>query len=153
MQRTKSFGATALSPTTALRPLAFVPLSNAPTTFYRQHHVVEAPAIDEREFRPAWRVKTKLMLLVECGRIDRRQFEVAMAFKGWCEVIGRQRTSAWLAMRVDGGRRPEGLVTTHQIDAARRLHNASLALGRERMALLYWAAIVRRAAMKPPRAA
>lgn len=52
------------------------------------------------------------------------------------------RTLAWLARASHGGRRPEGLVITHQIDAARRLHNASLALGRERMTLLYWAAIV-----------
>jgi hypothetical protein len=113
-------------------------LSNAPSGFYRQHHVVEARAIDEREFRPAWRIKTKLMLLLECERIDRRQLEAGLAFRGWCEAIGRQRTSAWLAVRVDGGRRPDGLVTPHQIDAAHHLHNASLALGRERMKLLYW---------------
>lgn len=68
--------------------------------------------------------------------------EAAPAFGSWYKAIGRQRTLAWLAPCVDGGRRPEGLVTTHQIDAARRLHNASLALGRERMTLLYRAAIV-----------
>jgi hypothetical protein len=111
----KSFGSSLSSCVGKPIPVGLptVPLSIAPTTFYRQHHVVEAPAIDEREFRPAWRVKTKLMLLVECSRIDRRQLEAAMAFKGWCEVIGRQRTSAWLAVRVDGGRRPEGLVSEH----------------------------------------
>jgi hypothetical protein len=54
---------------------------------------VEAPAIDEREFRPAWRVKTKLMLLREFGRIARRQLEAAVSFKSWCEAIGRQRRS------------------------------------------------------------
>jgi hypothetical protein len=125
------------APTLTIAPV----VSNAPTAFYRQHRTVEAPAIDEREFRPAWRVKTKLMLLVECGRIDRHQLEAAMAFKGWCEVIGRQRTSAWLAVRVDGGRRPEGLVSEHQIDAARRLAGATTALGRERIRLLHWALI------------
>jgi hypothetical protein len=75
---------------------------------------------------------TKLMLLVECERIDHRQIEAALAFRGGCEAIGRRRTSAWLALRVDGGRRPEGLITAHQIDAAHLLHNASLALGRDR---------------------
>lgn len=135
--RNKSFSAPALSPTAAVAPqsLAF---SNAPTDFYRQHHTVEAPAIDEREFRPGWRVKTKLMLLLETGRIDRRQFEAAAAFKGWCEAVGRQRTSTWLAVRVDGGRRPEGLISTHQIDSARRLHDAGMALGRDRVKLLFW---------------
>jgi hypothetical protein len=78
------------------------------------------------------------MLLLECERIGRRELEAPVAFRGWCEVIGRQRTSAWLAVRVDGGRRPEGLVTAHQIDAAHRLHNTSVALARERMKLLYW---------------
>jgi hypothetical protein len=116
-------------------------VSNAPTAFYRQHHRVEAPAIDEREFRPAWRVKTKLMLLLECDRIDRRQLEAATAFKGWCEAIGRQRTSTWLAVRVDSGRRPDGLITTNQIDAAGRLADATRTLGRERIRLLHWSLI------------
>lgn len=57
------------------------------------------------------------------------------------QLVQGDRPAAYLGLAcpvVDGGRRPEGLVTTHQIDAARRLHNASLALGRERMTLLYW---------------
>lgn len=62
--------------------------------------------------------------------------EAAPAFRSWHAHLGLACPC------VDGGRRPEGLVITHQIDAARRLHNASLALGRERMTLLYWAAIV-----------
>ena len=90
----------------------------------------DAPSLNDR-------VKSKLMLLVECERIDRHQLESALAFRGWCEAIGRRRTSAWLALRVDGGRRPEGVVTAHQIDAAQCLHNASLALGPARMKLLY----------------
>ena len=64
--------------------------------------------------------------------------EAAPAFRSWYKAIGGQRTLAWLAPCVDGGGWPEGLVTTHQIDAARRLHNARLALGRERMTRLYW---------------
>lgn len=59
--------------------------------------------------------------------------EAAPAFRSWHAHLGLACPC------VDGGRRPEGLVTTN---AARRLHNASLALGRERMTLLYWAAIV-----------
>ena len=81
------------------------------------------------------------MLLIETGRIDRRQLEAAAAFKGWCEAVGRQRTSAWLAVRVDSGRCPEGLISTYQIDAACRLHDASQALGTERARLLVWALV------------
>lgn len=121
------------------QPLGFV--SNAPTTFYRQHHTVEAPAVNEREFRPAWRVKTKLWLLLECARIDRRQLEAALAFRGWIEAIGRQRSSTWLALHVDGGRQPEGVIAAHQLDAARHLHDAGQALGTDRLKLLYWAVV------------
>jgi hypothetical protein len=74
----KTFGSAPAS--LACSPVPVVTVSNGPSAFYRQHHVVEAPAIDEREFRPAWRVKTKLMLLIETGRIDRRQLEAAAAF-------------------------------------------------------------------------
>jgi hypothetical protein len=139
--RSKSFSAPVLSPaTTAVpQPLAFV--SNAPSAFYRQHHVVEAPAINEREFRPAWRVKSRLILLVEYERIDRRQLEAAVAFKGWCEAVGRLKSSTWLAVRVDGGRSPENLIAPNQLDAARRLDAARLALGRDRIKLLFWAIV------------
>jgi hypothetical protein len=113
-------------------------VSNAPTAFYRQHHVVEAPAIDEREFRPAWRVKTKLMLLVECARIDRRQLEAAAAFKAGARPSAGSAPRTWLGLRVDGGRWSDGLVTEWQLDAARRLRDAGLALGNERAKLLIW---------------
>jgi hypothetical protein len=135
----KSFGSAPASLACSAAPV--LSGSNGPTAFYRQHHVVEAPGIDEREFRPAWRVKTKLMLLVEFGRIDRRQLEAAAAFKGWCEAIGHQRTSTWLGLRVDGGRWPDGPVTVRQLDCARRLHDASEALGAERARLLIWALV------------
>lgn len=111
--------------------------SNAPSEHYRQHRVVEAPAVDAHEFRPGWRVKSKLWLLLECERIDRRQLEAALAFRDWCEAVGRQRGSAWLAARVDGGLRPGGgLITEHQLDAARRLRDAAAALGDGRMNIL-----------------
>jgi len=77
------------------------------------------------------------MMLLECARIDHGKLEAAAAFKHWCETMGRQRTSPWLAVRVDGGRRPNGLITTGQIDAARRLAGA-VVLGRERVKLLHW---------------
>jgi hypothetical protein len=33
---------------------------SAPTALYRQHHDVEAPHVDDRHFRQAWRVLTRL---------------------------------------------------------------------------------------------
>jgi hypothetical protein len=44
-------------------------------------------------------------------------------------------------VRVDSGRCPEGLISTYQIDAACRLHDASQALGTERARLLVWALV------------
>jgi hypothetical protein len=75
---------------------------------------------------------------LECGRIDRRQLEAAMEFRSWCEAVGRQRTSTWLGLRVDGGRWSNGLVTEWQLDAARRLRDAGLAPGNQRTKLLCW---------------
>jgi hypothetical protein len=138
---TKSFGLVSAPSRPAAVPDPALTVSNAPTDFYRQHHTVEAPAIDEREFRPAWRVKSRLMMLVEYGRIDRRQLEAAAAFKGWCEAVGRHKSSAWLAVRVDGGRCPDGLIAPNQLEAARRLDAARLALGRDRVKLLFWAIV------------
>jgi hypothetical protein len=33
---------------------------SGPSAHFRQHHDVEAPCVDDRHFRPAWRVLTRL---------------------------------------------------------------------------------------------
>ena len=43
--------------------------SNAPGSFFRQHHEVEGPEVSARAFRPAWRVRTKLDQLALEGKI------------------------------------------------------------------------------------
>jgi hypothetical protein len=57
---------------------SFTP-SNAPSRFYRQHHEVEAPEVNERAFRPAWRVRTQLDRLLLDGLITGFEWRVA----GW----------------------------------------------------------------------
>jgi hypothetical protein len=51
--------------------------SNAPTSFFRQHHEVEAPEVSERAFRPAWRVRTRLDRLLFEGAITPWEFRIA----------------------------------------------------------------------------
>jgi len=53
--------------------------SNAPNRFYRQHHEVEAPQVDEKAFRPAWRVRTQLDKLLLDGLISPYEWRIA----GW----------------------------------------------------------------------
>jgi hypothetical protein len=55
------------------------PSSNAPNRFYRQHHQVEDPQVDEKAFRPHWRVRTQLDKLALEGKISGFEWRVA----GW----------------------------------------------------------------------
>jgi hypothetical protein len=51
--------------------------SNAPNQFARQHHEVEAPQVDERAFRPAWRIRTQIDKLALEGKIGGFEWRVA----------------------------------------------------------------------------
>jgi hypothetical protein len=59
-------------------PESFVS-SNAPNRFFKQHHEVEAPQVDERAFRPAWRIRTQIDKLALEGKITGFEWRVA----GW----------------------------------------------------------------------
>jgi hypothetical protein len=109
-------------------------VQNSPLPHYQQHHRVEPPRIDAREFRPGWRVKTRLAALFENDKISREAFVAGMAWKGWVEQVGHVRVQSWAA------RISRGLVlkipSSRQLDSACSLQDAARALGQKRVNLL-----------------
>jgi hypothetical protein len=64
---------------------------SAPSAAYRQHHDVEAPRVDERHFRPAWRVLTRLDGLLADHVIPSAEWHVAADFR---ELVDQVRCRA-----------------------------------------------------------
>jgi hypothetical protein len=106
--------------------------SNSPSTFYRQHHQVEAPAIDQREYRPGWRVKTGLDGLLAAGAITPRQWQAAIGFRLVHEraSLRSTRVSTWSAVYVDRHcRRPHDERSQASLDAGAWIERVKAALG------------------------
>jgi len=115
------------------------PPTSAPTREYHRHHVVEAPRIDAEVFHPAFRVKTRLAGLAEAGKIDRRELEAAVTWRGWCEAIGRLPVQSW-EIRVQRSLF-NGTPSPAQATAAAQLRDAAAVLGPERTRLLEWSVV------------
>ena len=116
------------------------PPTSSPTREYRAHHVVEAPRIDAEVFHPAFRVKTRLVGLAEAGRIDRRELEAAVTWRGWCEAIGRLPVQSW-EIRVQRSLLG-GTPSPVQGDAPPpNCATSAAALGSERTRLLEWSVV------------
>jgi len=114
-------------------PAAALPPSNAPTPEYRRHHAVEAPVIDEHEFRPGWRRRTRLDQLVDAGAINIREYRAALGFRRTYEAAyrGTLAASTWDRVFVDRGCRRAAVaeMTEHQAAALTRLAEIRAALG------------------------
>jgi hypothetical protein len=54
---------------------------SAPSALYRQHHDVEAPRVDDRHFRPAWRVLTRLDGLLADKAITAAEWHAAADYR------------------------------------------------------------------------
>jgi hypothetical protein len=61
---------------------------SAPSALYRQHHDVEAPRVDDRHFRPAWRVLTRFDGLLADPAITAAEWHAAADFR---ELVDRVR--------------------------------------------------------------
>jgi hypothetical protein len=106
--------------------------SNSPSTFYRQHHSVEAPAVDRHEFRPHWRVKTGLDGLLAAKLITPRQWRAAVAFRAAYEraMRGAVQVGRWGAVYVDPHcRQPRPERSEAELDAAGLVRGVEAALG------------------------
>jgi hypothetical protein len=111
---------------------AAVIASNSPSPFYRQHHAVEAPRVDEHEFRLGWRRRTRLDVLLAAGAINGREYRRAVAFRSLCEAAysGATARSNWHKVFVDRGcRSPAPELTERQAAALARLAEIRAVLG------------------------
>jgi hypothetical protein len=106
--------------------------SNSPSTFYRAHHQVEAPAVDQWEYRPGWRVKTGLDGLLAAGLINGREYRLATEFRRLYEMAhrGAMGGSTWEKVFTDRHcRRPQLERSESEIDALARVRRIEHALG------------------------
>jgi hypothetical protein len=106
--------------------------SNAPSTEYRRHHRVEAPAVDQWEYRPGWRVKTGLDGLLEKGLINGPEYHRALRFRRSYEAAhrGAMGGSTWGKVFTDPHcRRPQPEPTERELDAVARVRMVERSLG------------------------
>lgn len=129
---TRSFTASVARPAPAVVPVV---ISSRPTPQFVRHHDVAAPQVDATAFRQGWRIRSRLDGLLECGRIDREQWDAAIVWRRWNEVSSRSRAQHYEA-RVDVSAGPNDGGMGRRIDAASRLRAADAALGVRRVRLL-----------------
>jgi hypothetical protein len=113
-------------------PHAAIPSSNQPTIEFRQHHAVEAPAIDHRENRPGWRVKSRLDGLLAAKLITTTEYHRALSFRRLYETAskGVAASSVWNRSFVDPHcRAPAPEMGERQAAALARLAQIRTAIG------------------------
>jgi hypothetical protein len=128
-----------------------------PDKFYTQHHAVEAPVIDDTEFRQYWRVHTRLDTLLADRAISIHEWRAGQAFRSIAHTVLATSwpTSKWLDSGRGGGGIDYVLVARH--DAISRLHELHRDLGGFAIDLLEahivddesWSAIGRRLRVHP----
>lgn len=108
-------------------------ISNSPSVEYRHHHEAEAPTIDDREFRPAWRRRSRLDKLLTSGAISPEQYRAGLAFRDSYEAAfaGSVRVPDLLAVRLDKHccRRSAPELSERQAQALTRLRVMEGSLG------------------------
>ena len=113
---------------------------SAPSALYRQHHDVEAPRVDARHFRQAWRVLTRLDGLLADHAITSAEWHAAADFRELWDQVAR---SALLrspigraSMGIAGHRAFDGSLAG-ELDAHNRLREIRRRLGAFACTLLY----------------
>ena len=81
----------------------------APSAWYRQHHEVEAPRVDDRHFRPAWRVLTRLDGLLADRAITAAEWHAAADYRELVDQVARGTDPLADRTRLDRDRRAPGL--------------------------------------------
>ena len=100
-----------------------------PNAHFRQHHNVAAPRVDESHFHPAWRVRTRLDMLLDRRAITLREWRAAVEYRVlWETAFGDLlATPQWTAHRGRG--RPTDHYIAERLDALRALSGARKRLG------------------------
>jgi len=127
-----------------------------PTPEYRRRHQVEAPAIDNKEFRQGWRVITKLDRLLADKRITRGQWSVGYEYKSAWSAAFDVSLPEFATVRVNSGNPSDGRVVA-VLDLVNKLRDAEVAIGSTAAHLLLlafvedlsWAEIGRRYRRNP----
>ena len=100
-----------------------------PSVHFRQHHLVEAPRIDDRAFRPAWRVRTRLDALLDRRAITPREWRAASEYRSlWEMALGDLLSTPQRGAHGAGGR-PTDHYMAERLDALRALSAARKRLG------------------------
>ena len=109
---------------------------SAPSAFYRQHQSVEAPLIDARHFRQAWRVRTRLDRLFADRAISARAYRACCEFRDLadCAEAGALGRPGFIGARASGYSGTDRLEA--RLAAQTRLHEIALHLGTIAFALL-----------------
>jgi hypothetical protein len=100
----------------------------SPSPFFRQHHGLEPPAIDFGQWRPYWRVRTRLDRLLLDGAITPHEWRTAVRLR---RIIEAARAAVLPIHRLDGEPRGgvSGPALTRRVDAIARLDQVRAGLG------------------------
>jgi|HubBroStandDraft_3_1064219.scaffolds.fasta_scaffold08362_6 hypothetical protein len=101
-----------------------------PTAEFAQHHDLEAPRIDGRSFRQAWRVQTRLNRLLVEGAITPQAWIAALIFRATWDTVF---TGLWSVSRWEpaiASSRPTDDRLVNRLDALTALRRLRSNLGR-----------------------
>ena len=100
-----------------------------PSPYFTQHHAVEPPAVNEREFRTAWRRRPQLEQLAIDEAISYATFRAGAEFRVLAEIaIIDQWPAKWIDDRGKGGFRVGALIA-RRMKALDRLRDIRANLG------------------------
>jgi hypothetical protein len=127
---------------------------SAPSALYRQHHDVEAPRVDDRHFRQAWRVLTRLDGLLADRAITAAEWHAAADYRELWDRVSRAaliRSPIGRASIGSAGHHAFDISLAGELDALARLREVRSVLGAWPCTLLYlsvvrdqsWAALGR----------
>lgn len=105
--------------------------------YFAQHHALEAPAINEREYRPFFRVDTRLDQLCASHAISLETWHAAIRFRRSAEIVLAQQ---WPAKSLDrgGNAQASSVMIARRLDAANHIRSVSRAIGAFAVRLLEW---------------
>jgi hypothetical protein len=63
----------------------------SPSAHFRQHHAVDEPRVDAGNFRPAWRVRTRLDQLLIDRSITPHEWFIAVRFRTMLELVAMRQ--------------------------------------------------------------
>lgn len=108
-----------------------------PSRWLRQHHGLEAPAIDFGAWRPYWRIRTRLDRLLHDGAITPHEWAAAVRLRRTLETA---QAAMLPTLRLDGPHRrhggSSGPAQPRRADAMARLEEVRAGLGSFALGLL-----------------